>query len=501
MGKTNKNVVMIGLMIGTFLTAIEGTVVSTAMPKIVSDLHGIQLMNWVFSIYLLVSAVTTPIFGKLSDLFGRKIIFNIGVILFLIGSILCGISHSMGQLIFFRAIQGIGAGSIMPVSTTIIGDIFPPKKRAGMLGLISMMWGIAGVAGPLVGGFFVDQISWHWIFFINIPFGIITMLMVSFGLKETLEKEKKSIDYLGAVTFAISIFSLLYALQKAGEDRQWMTPGMISLYVIFIVFLGLFLLVEKKVKDPIIPLELFRKRIITVANLIAFLVSAVLMGLNVYMPMWVQGILGYSATNSGFVLTPMSITWIAGSFLCSRLLITRGATFISILGTAIIIISSLWFTMLTVSSSQIQFYLITAIEGIGCGLLITLCTVCVQASVNWKMRGASTASNMFFRNLGQTVGVAIMGTYFNSMINASVSSHNHSHSEKLSVGQLNELINPQDAVKLTGSVVHSLKEILVSAIHDIFVFVLILSIAALIVSIFLPKLESESQQEKKRMVN
>ncbi|MBM7644115.1 EmrB/QacA subfamily drug resistance transporter [Scopulibacillus daqui] len=501
MEKTNKNIVMAGLMIGTFLTAIEGTVVSTAMPKIVSDLQGIQLMNWVFSIYLLVSAVTTPIFGKLTDLFGRKAIFNIGVILFLIGSTLCGLSQSMGQLIFFRAIQGIGAGAIMPVSTTIIGDIYPPKKRASMLGLISMMWGIAGVAGPLVGGFFVDQVSWHWIFFINIPFGLITMLMISLGLKETMEKEKKSIDYLGAATFAVSIFSLLYALQKAGEDRQWLTPGMISLYVIFAVFLGLFILIERKAEDPIIPLELLRKRVIIIANFIALLVSAILMGANVYIPMWVQGILGYSATNSGFVLTPMSLTWIFGSFLCSRLLITRGATFVSIIGTVIIIISSVWFTMLSVTSSQIQFYLITAIEGIGCGLLITLCTVCVQSSVSWKMRGASTASNMFFRNVGQTVGVAVMGTYFNSIVNSSVSSYNHSHNEKLSISQLNELINPQNAVKLTNAIEHSLKEMLVSAIHDIFILVLVLSIIAFIISFFLPRLEPEAEQEKERMAD
>lgn len=495
MEKTNKNIVMAGIMIGTFLTAIEGTVVSTAMPKIASDLHGIQLMNWVFSIYFLVTAITVPIFGKLSDLFGRKIVFIIGTIVFLIGSALCGASHSMEQLIIFRAIQGIGAGAIMPVSTTIIGDIYPMEKRAKMFGLIGMIWGVAGILGPLVGGFFVDQVSWHWIFYINIPFGIISMILVGTALKETLNMEKKSIDIFGAGSFAISMFALLFALQKAGEDNQWLSAPIMSLFVCFIVFMALFLFIESKVKDPIIPLRLFRLKIISLANVIAFFTSAFLIGLNVYLPIWLQGLLGLSATNSGFILTPMSITWMLGSFLCGRLLLNRGAKITSIFGAGVLIIGSFWLTLLTISSSQIQFYIITAILGISFGLLVTLCTVCVQSAVDWNMRGAATASNMFFRNLGQTIGVAILGTYFNSKLSSALMARKDSDTH-VGMNQLNELINPQSTHALTKENSGILKEVLASGIHHVFIIMLALAIIAILFSFFLPQLKTDPRHQK-----
>ncbi|GIP35774.1 MDR family MFS transporter [Paenibacillus sp. J2TS4] len=490
--KSNARLVMSSLMILTFLTAIEGTVVSTAMPKIVSELQGLQLMNWVFSIYLLLSAITVPIFGKLSDLFGRKRIFFVGTIIFLVGSALCGVSQTMEQLIVFRALQGIGAGAIIPIASIIIGDIFPVEKRAKMIGMLGMVWGISGVLGPLVGGFFVDQISWHWIFFFNLPFGIAAMLMLGISFKETVEKTKKNIDYWGAAVFAAAMFSLLYALQKGGESDQWTSPAVVGLLVAFAVLMVLFLFIESRVKDPLIPLQLFRIRAISVTNIVSLLVSAILIGLTVYIPIWVQGVLGFSATRSGFVLTPMSLTWMFGSFLCGKLLMKRGVRFTSVIGYSLIIVITLWLSLLSSESPQFQLYLITAIQGIGFGLIVTLGTVSVQSAVDWSMRGVATSSNVFFRNLGQTVGAALLGTYFNSRLLTGIQ-EKQAAGESVDMDAMNRLINPQLAGQLDPAVQDSLRKVLIVGVNHVFLALLVIAAAGFLISLLLPRNAGEQK--------
>lgn len=492
MKTTNTTLVTIALMVATFLTAIEGTVVSTAMPKIVSELQGIQSMNWVFSIYLLVSAVTVPIFGKLSDLFGRKVIFIIGTVIFMIGSALCGLSQTMTQLIVFRAIQGIGAGAVTPLTSIIIGDIFPSEKRAKMLGFMGMIWGIAGVAGPIVGGFFVDQLSWTWIFYFNIPFGIISIVMILAYFKEDVDKKAKSIDYAGAVTFAISIFSFLYALQKGSEDHDWASAGVVTLFAVFVVFLALFLYIETKAKEPLIPLNLFRIREISIANGISLLVCAILIGTMAYVPMWVQGLLGYSATQSGFITMPMSLTWMMGSFLCGRLMPAKGLRYTSVLGLTVLLGACGWLALMGASSNPANFYLITALQGIGFGTVLTLCTVVVQSSVDWTLRGAATSSNMFFRNLGQSIGVAVFGTYFNSRILSGIGGH-PTTAGTIEAGQFNQLINPETAASLPPEIRSILQEVLISGIHGIFILILAIAALSLALSFVLPKRQRQAR--------
>lgn len=490
--QTNTRLVMASLMILTFLTAIEGTVVSTAMPKIVSDLQGIQLMNWVFSIYLLLSAITVPVFGKLSDLFGRKRIFFAGTLIFLLGSALCGISQTMGQLIVFRAVQGIGAGAVIPIASIIIGDIFPVEQRSKMIGLLGMMWGVSGLLGPLVGGFFVDQISWHWIFFFNLPFGFAAMLILALSFKEKFEKTKKNIDYWGAAVFAAAMFALLYALQRGGEDHQWTSPTVLVLFVAFIVLMLLFIYIESRVKDPMIPLKLFRVRVITLANIVAFLVSAILIGVTVYLPMWVQGVLGYSATRSGFVLTPMSLVWTIGSFLCGKLLVKRGVRFTSLAGYSLILIITLWLSLLQMDSPQFQLYLITTIQGMGFGLILTMSTVSVQSAVDWSMRGVATSSNVFFRSLGQTVGAALLGTYFNARLMTAIN-EKRVQGEAVDLDGLNNLINPQQAGDISEAVRQSLREVLVFGVHHVFVALFVIAIAGFLASFLLPRRVAEPE--------
>ncbi|MBP1933792.1 MDR family MFS transporter [Ammoniphilus resinae] len=410
--------ITIALLIATFLSAIEVTIVSTAMPVIVNKLGGMDLISWVFAVYLLTSAVTTPIFGKLSDLFGRKMIFMVGVSLFLLGSALCGFSQTMEQLIWFRALQGIGAGALMPTTFTIIGDIFDYEQRAKVQGLFSAIWGIAGIFGPLVGGFFVDYLTWHWIFFINIPFGLVSMLLLGRSLKESSEKKERIIDYSGALTFTIGMTALLYALLSGGNEIPWNSKAMYFLFGVALVFLALFIRIQLRHPEPMVPLGLFKYRDLAVSNLVSFFMSAILIGLTAYLPLWIQGVLEMGATSSGLTLTPMSLGWPIGAVLSGRLLVRLGARSISLLGTVLVAIGSLALALVTAATANWVLVVIMFFVGLGFGLSFTVFTVVVQSAVGWNMRGAATSSNTFLRILGQTLGIAVLGTVLNQHIGA-----------------------------------------------------------------------------------
>ncbi|MFC4617576.1 MDR family MFS transporter [Camelliibacillus cellulosilyticus] len=478
---------MLAMMVSTFLAAIEGTIVSTAMPIITGELQGIKLMNWVFSVFLLLSAVTVPIFGKLSDLFGRKKIFLVGTIVFMVGSGLCGLSQTMEQLIIFRVVQGIGAGALLPVTATIVADIYPYEKRAQMMGYLSLVWGVAGVFGPLVGGFFVDQLTWRWIFYMNVPFGLITIFMVIMFFKEELEIAKKRIDYLGAVTFSIGTFLLLFAFQIGGEKNEWLTPTVGLLIFGALVIIGLFLYIETKVKEPLIPLSLFKIRSISVGNTIGFFMSAVLIGIMVYIPMWVQGVLGYGATVSGLILAPMSVLWTVGSFLSGKMLLKSGVKLTNIVGIALFLITALWLAAVHIATPQTVFYFISALQGIAFGLIMTSTTVTVQSAVGWSERGVATASNTFFRNLGQTIGVALLGTFFNAKIAASLRANGGAKTHQEDA--LNQLLNPQSAAGLSAGTRESLRHVLVGGIHGVFIILFAITVVALALAFALPKKE------------
>ena len=482
---TNRLNVTSAVMVATFLKAMDSTVVSTAMPTIVSDLGGIKLFSWVFAVYLLTTAVTTPIWGKLADLFGRKRVFAIGTALFLLGSMFSGMSQTMQQLIGFRAFQGIGAGAVFPITLTIIGDLYELRQRAQMQGLFSAVWGISGILGPLVGGFFVDNLTWRWIFYINVPIGLASIIMIWVFLYEHFEKKKKYIDYFGAITFSVGIAALLYGLLSGGGTYAWSSPILIGLFAIAAVFLALFFVIEMRVPEPMLPLTLFKLRVISVSNLASFLISGILIGLNAYLPLWIQGILMHSATSSGLTLAPMSIGWPIGATIGGRLMLKLGSRKTTLIGMIALLGGSLWLSLVTMGSGQWQLVAIMLIVGFGFGFAMTAFTVLVQSGVEWNLRGAATASNQFMRTLGQTVGVAAFGTWFNQAIASYALAHPTARG-LLGAG-MNRILTPQTAHLLPLPTLLAMQHGLAYGLHGVYLSLSVLAAAGLLVVLWLPR--------------
>lgn len=478
--QTNVKIVTVAIFVATFMTAVEGTIVSTAMPTIIGSLEGIAIMNWVFSIYLLTNAIMTPIYGKLSDMIGRKPILITGLLIFVIGSSLCGLSQSMNQLILFRAIQGIGAGAIMPVTSTIIADIYPLEKRAKIMGFNGAAWGIAGIFGPLLGGFIVDILSWHWIFYINVPIGLLTIALVVVFLHEDFSYERKAVDYLGSLTLTGTLLFSLYGIQVIG-DKGTFDASLLIWFVFAILSFIAFIYVEKRAVDPILPLTLFSNRTFVIQNTVAALVSGFLIGVDVYIPMWMQGLKGLKAAMGGFAITPMSFTWILGSFIAGQLMLKQPVKNILTSSLIIISISALIITQLPLATPFYIFLLVTALIGLGMGLAITTTTVTIQNIVPKNQIGVATSVNTLFRILGQTIMISIYGIVLNKRM-----------AEQLIIQQakgvepemMNELINPLTAINLDPNLVPILRDILYVGVHNVFYYGFFTVILALIINQF-----------------
>jgi EmrB/QacA subfamily drug resistance transporter len=480
--KTNVALVTLAIFVATFMSAIEGTIVSTAMPTIIGNLNGIAIMNWVFSIYLLTSALMTPIYGKLSDMIGRKPVFIAGLLIFIIGSSLCGLSQSMGQLIAFRAVQGIGAGAIMPVTSTIIADIYPFEKRAKIMGLNGAAWGIAGILGPLLGGFIVDQWSWHWIFYINIPVGLAAVLLVSLFFHEDYTFEKKPVDYLGSFSLMGVLLSILYGIQVVGDTGRLSTES-VSWFAAAALCSAVFLFAERRAADPIIPLGLFSSRTFVIQNTAAALVSGFLLGADIYIPMWMQGIKGLKAAMGGFAITPMSLTWMVGSFFASRFLLKHAVKHILAGSLAIIAASALLLGILPIATPFFVFLFITALIGLGMGLTITTTTVTVQNIVPREQIGIATSVNTLFRILGQTVMVSIYGIVLNNKMAQLIAGQKVSGT-KITDEMMNQLINPLTAVNLDPTLLPTVRGILYAGIHSIFFYGFLIVLVAMAINAF-----------------
>lgn len=473
--KTATVPVTAAVFLSTFMTAVEGTIVSTAMPTIVSDLHGLSLMNWVFSIYMLMCAVTTPIYGKLSDRFGRKPLIIIGLIVFVLGSLLCGFSQSIIQLILARVVQGLGAGAIQPLTFTILADIYPIDKRAKMIGFNSSAWGVASIIAPLLGGFIVQQLSWHWVFAVNVPLGIISIALIQIFLKENIESRDSSIDYAGIIFLTICLIGLMLGLQNLdGATTLW--SSVIPLLVAGAAIVAL-IFVERHQDDPILPLNLFSNRTFIIQNVVVLLISGFLMGFETYLPIRMQSILGYSPTIGGFALTPSSIVWLVGSFMAGRLLTKFPPHRITGLSLCFLIAGCLASIFVPIHTPYFVFLLISAVLGYGFGLSITIGTMTSQSVVSSGDIGTATSFNTLARSLGQTLMISIFGIVMNIVMARGVA-----RTPGLTSEMMDRMINPQTAGQLPVELLEPARAIVFDGMRWIFIVGLVILLAAFIIN-------------------
>ncbi|PLR75832.1 MFS transporter [Bacillus sp. V3-13] len=490
--RTNRPFVLGAVMLAMFMGAIEATIVSTAMPAIVGDLGGFSLYSWVFSSYLLMNAVTVLIYGKLSDLFGRKPIMTFGIIVFLIGSILCGVAQSMEMLILFRFVQGFGAGAVLPIATTIVGDIYTTEERAKIQGYLSSVWGISAVMGPAIGGLLVEFVSWRSVFWINIPLGILAIAGLWLFLHENVEKKKHEIDYSGALLLTTAISALMIVLVEGGVNWPWFSGQVAGLLAVTVIAFILFIFQEKRAAEPMMPFNIWRERSILIANITSLTTGIMLIGISSFLPAFVQGVMERSPIVAGFTLTSMSIGWPLASMAAGRLMLTIGFRSTSLIGGISLILGSIMFATLSPQAGPLWAAAGSFLLGIGMGLTTTTFIVSIQSTVNWQQRGIATASNMFMRNLGNTIGAALLGGILNSRIKNYFQTHGSGQEEELTVDSTNILLNEAERGQLSESLKDLLQEGLTYSLHYVYYVVLLFAIISFLFIMFLPKREKNS---------
>ena len=410
--RRRKTLVVLATLIGTFLAALDATVVGTAMPTIIGELGGLPLYPWAFASYLLAATVTGPVFGKLSDTYGRKPVYLAGIFLFLLGSVLAGASQSMAALIAFRTVQGLGAGAVQPVAITIIGDIFELETRARIQGLFGAVWGTSAVVGPAVGGLLTDLISWRWVFYLNLPFGLVAAVLLALTLTESFERRQRKVDYLGTALLTGGLVAVLLAL--LGEPG--VTATGVALFGGGVAMLALFVFVEGRAEDPIVPPDMFQDRILSVSAFGNLALGGVLLGVSVYVPLFVQGSLGGTALTAGAVVASLSIGWPVGSFVGGRMLLKTGYRATLILGSVLVASGAALCVPMDRATSLTYVVVAVVVIGLGLGFSSTSYLVSVQNAVPWRRRGVATSSVVFFRTVGGSLGVAVMGALLNASL-------------------------------------------------------------------------------------
>ena len=405
---------LVGLMVALFLAALDQTIVATAMPRILKELNGLSLYTWVVTAYLLASTSMIPIYGKISDLYGRKVVVLAGVLLFLAGSVLSGQSRSMTELIVFRAVQGLGSAGIFSTAFTVVADIFTPAERGRYQGLFGAVFGTASVLGPWLGGLLTDNLSWRWVFYVNVPIGLVALTFIIFqmpALKPKLPR-KVSIDWWGSVTLLLGVVPLLLALSLGGQDYPWGSWEVLGLFGIAAAGIAVFILVEKRAVEPILPFDMFQNRIYVIGNAAALLIAGVaFFGAILFLPIYMVMVVGVSASAAGLTVMPMTLGMVVSSFLSGQIVSRIGRyKIVLLLGGVILFIGYFLMQGLTVETTRLQVTWRMIILGIGLGPALPLYTLAVQNSVNAHEIGAATASSQFFRQVGATIGVAVFGT-------------------------------------------------------------------------------------------
>lgn len=410
----NRTLLLIGLVIAMLFAALDGTIVGTAMPRIVGELGGLSLMTWLTTAYMLSSTTVVPIAGKLADLLGRRTVYMTGLIIFMIGSALCGMANGMTELIIFRGIQGLGGGIMMPMAMIIIGDMFTGKERAKWQGIFGALYGLSSVIGPQIGGWIVDSVNWRWVFYINLPVGILATIFIAIGLKGKKQTGPIQIDIAGIFTMIVGVVSLLLALTFGGKDYAWDSWQIIGLFALAIIGLISFVMVEKKAKEPILPVHFFKNRTFTILNAIGFFMSIGMFGAIMFVPFFMQGIVGVSAAESGTIMTPMMITMIVTSIIGGQLVLRVGVKPQIITG-MLVMAGGFWMlTTMDMHTGKLVATSYMMMIGFGMGLVMPTLTLALQESFPKKDLGVVTSSSQFFRQIGGTFGITILGSIMNN---------------------------------------------------------------------------------------
>src|ERR687886_2289355 len=495
-GSNHKTVIFVGLMLGMLVAAVSQTIVSPAMPVIVAEVGGVDPYGWIAAATLLVSAVSIPMVGKLSDIYGRRGFYIAGLVIFMLGSILAGAAQGFWWLVGARAIQGLGMGTIMPLSQTIIGDIISPRERGKYMGYLGGVFGVASIAGPLVGGWITDAFSWRWLFYINLPLGIAALVFIVafFHLPHT--PKRHSLDYVGFVTLGLGLSAVLLATSWGGTQYPWGSWQIISLYIVGVTILTGFVINENYVREPVLPLKLWKNSIFTLSNISNMAVAMTMFGAIFFIPIYAQGVIGVSVTNSGAVLIPLTGSMILVSILVGRFITWTGRYKGFVLaGTIIMALGYYLLTRLEYGSTQTQLTLAMIVVGLGLGAVLQTYTLIVQNATSRSDLGVATATTQLSRSIGATLGTAIFGTIMTSGMRTEIPKYlpaealNGPQAEQFSGGSgVGSLLDPGALTQLPEAVATGIREGLAAAMHPVFVAGIPILAVAFVASLFIKAL-------------
>lgn len=456
------------IMLATLLAALDQTIVATALPQIAADLQGFEHLSWVVTAYLLASTVTVPLYGKLSDLYGRRRLFVVSISVFLVGSLLCGVAQSMEQLIAFRALQGLGAGGLLPLSQAAIADLFSPRERGRYQGYVGSVWATAAIVGPLLGGTLTDTVSWRWIFWINLPLAVFALVVVMRTMRPGGRTREHRIDWAGAALLTAGVSAILLACAWAGTDYAWSSVQVLGAFAGGALAIVAFVVVERRAGEPLLPLTLFRGRTFTVSTLAALGIGAVLFGITIYVPVYMQGVLGASATSSGVVLIPLTLGWVVASFTSGQLITKTGRYRVyPLLGSTTVLAGTILLTTLDTDTSHALASTYLVVIGVGMGLMFQTFVIATQNRVDPADLGVATAAIQFFRSMGGSLAVAVLGA--------------------LLIARLPAGIDPNRLTSGGAQVPDAAREALNAGTHAVFVAVVPLAALVFVLAFLLPE--------------